>query len=214
MSVKSKHGGSLPVFSSSAAATVAEKDGVPVFKFPRWRVKGQAIPEVVDRYKATGAELNVLPFCSQFIPMEVIDYPKHGSIIYHPSLLPRHRGASAINWSVTLMLELKGISGSDPTSAWLSLTGPSSTETRREASRCSGLTMDLILDRFCCRESVTLNLMTRSTQSTRDFSSQRASKAWWVTEVSRRVHPVFGTLVNVWCQWAVLHRGQECPVPI
>ncbi|XP_070803916.1 mitochondrial 10-formyltetrahydrofolate dehydrogenase isoform X2 [Pituophis catenifer annectens] len=31
--------------------------------------------------------------------MEVIDSPKHGSIIYHPSILPRHRGASAIhNW--------------------------------------------------------------------------------------------------------------------
>lgn len=79
-------------------ATEAEEDGIAVFKFPRWRVKGQAIPEVVAQYKATGAELNVLPFCSQFIPMEVIDHPKHGSIIYHPSLLPRHRGASAINW--------------------------------------------------------------------------------------------------------------------
>ncbi|KAJ0023319.1 hypothetical protein NQD34_003218 [Periophthalmus magnuspinnatus] len=81
-------------------AVEAEKDGVPVFKFPRWRVKGQAIPEVVSQYSATGAELNVLPFCSQFIPMEVINHPKHGSIIYHPSLLPRHRGASAINWTL------------------------------------------------------------------------------------------------------------------
>ncbi|XP_058259532.1 cytosolic 10-formyltetrahydrofolate dehydrogenase [Hemibagrus wyckioides] len=78
----------------------AEKDGVAVFKFPRWRVKGKAIDEVVAQYKAVGAELNVLPFCSQFIPMEVIDHPKHGSIIYHPSLLPRHRGASAINWTL------------------------------------------------------------------------------------------------------------------
>uniref|UniRef100_A0A7N8WK88 10-formyltetrahydrofolate dehydrogenase n=1 Tax=Mastacembelus armatus TaxID=205130 RepID=A0A7N8WK88_9TELE len=78
----------------------AEKDGVAMFKFPRWRVKGQAIPEVVAQYQATGAELNVLPFCSQFIPMEVINHPKHGSIIYHPSLLPRHRGASAINWTL------------------------------------------------------------------------------------------------------------------
>uniref|UniRef100_A0A8C8WP45 formyltetrahydrofolate dehydrogenase n=1 Tax=Panthera leo TaxID=9689 RepID=A0A8C8WP45_PANLE len=77
----------------------AEKDGVPVFKFPRWRVKGQALPDVVAKYQALGAELNVLPFCSQFIPMEVINAPCHGSIIYHPSLLPRHRGASAIhNW--------------------------------------------------------------------------------------------------------------------
>ena len=89
-------------------ATEAEKDGVAVFKFPRWRVKGQAIPEVVAQYKAMGAELNVLPFCSQFIPMEVIDHPKHGSIIYHPSLLPRHRGASAINWWVTSMSSGKG----------------------------------------------------------------------------------------------------------
>uniref|UniRef100_A0AAV2M633 10-formyltetrahydrofolate dehydrogenase n=2 Tax=Knipowitschia caucasica TaxID=637954 RepID=A0AAV2M633_KNICA len=81
-------------------AVEAEKDGVPVFKFPRWRVKGQAIAEVVSQYTATGAELNVLPFCSQFIPMEVINHPTHGSIIYHPSLLPRHRGASAINWTL------------------------------------------------------------------------------------------------------------------
>uniref|UniRef100_A0A8C7PCB9 formyltetrahydrofolate dehydrogenase n=1 Tax=Oncorhynchus mykiss TaxID=8022 RepID=A0A8C7PCB9_ONCMY len=60
----------------------------------------RCIPEVVQVYKATGAELNVMPFCSQFIPMEVIDHPAHGSIIYHPSLLPRHRGASAINWTL------------------------------------------------------------------------------------------------------------------
>ncbi|KAG5836104.1 hypothetical protein ANANG_G00251050 [Anguilla anguilla] len=81
-------------------ATAAEKDGIPVFKFPRWRLKGKAIPEVLDQYRTVGAELNVLPFCSQFIPMEVIDCPKHGSIIYHPSLLPRHRGASAIHWTL------------------------------------------------------------------------------------------------------------------
>ncbi|XP_023668374.2 mitochondrial 10-formyltetrahydrofolate dehydrogenase [Paramormyrops kingsleyae] len=81
-------------------ATVAEKDGTPVFKFPRWRVKGKPIPEVVEAYKEVGAELNVMPFCSQFIPMSVIDHPTHGSIIYHPSLLPRHRGASAINWTL------------------------------------------------------------------------------------------------------------------
>ncbi|XP_035002751.1 mitochondrial 10-formyltetrahydrofolate dehydrogenase [Hippoglossus stenolepis] len=81
-------------------AVAAEKDGTPVFKFPRWRVKGKPIPEVVEAYKAVGAELNVMPFCSQFIPMNIIDNPKHGSIIYHPSILPLHRGASAINWTL------------------------------------------------------------------------------------------------------------------
>uniref|UniRef100_A0A0D9S2G4 formyltetrahydrofolate dehydrogenase n=1 Tax=Chlorocebus sabaeus TaxID=60711 RepID=A0A0D9S2G4_CHLSB len=34
--------------------------------------------------------------------MDIIDSPKHGSIIYHPSILPRHRGASAINWTLIM----------------------------------------------------------------------------------------------------------------
>lgn len=83
-------------------ALAAEKDGTPVFKFPRWRVKGKTIKEVAEAYRSVGAELNVLPFCTQFIPMDVIDSPKHGSIIYHPSILPRHRGASAINWTLIM----------------------------------------------------------------------------------------------------------------
>jgi formyltetrahydrofolate dehydrogenase len=84
--------------SSNFIAQAAESDGVKVFKYPRWRKKGQTIPEVLNEYKSVGADLNVLPFCSQFIPMDVINMPKHQSICYHPSLLPRHRGASAINW--------------------------------------------------------------------------------------------------------------------
>ena len=79
-------------------AQEAEKDGVAVFKFPRWQQKKVAIPEVVEKYKNVNAELNVMPFCSQFIPMDVINHPEKGSIVYHPSILPRHRGASAINW--------------------------------------------------------------------------------------------------------------------
>ena len=60
--------------------------------------KGKLIEDVFEQYKSVGATLNVLPFCSQFIPMEVITAAAEGSIIYHPSILPRHRGASAINW--------------------------------------------------------------------------------------------------------------------
>lgn len=88
---------------SDPLAKEADKAGVKVFKFQRWRLKNEVIPEVLEQYKSVGAELNVLPFCTQFIPMEVITHPKHQSIIYHPSLLPRHRGASAINWYAFLI---------------------------------------------------------------------------------------------------------------
>lgn len=79
-------------------ASRAEEDGVPLFKFKRWRAKGKTLPDVLEQYRSVGAELNVLPFCTQFIPMDVINNPRHGSIVYHPSILPKHRGASAINW--------------------------------------------------------------------------------------------------------------------
>ncbi|PAA87335.1 hypothetical protein BOX15_Mlig002171g1, partial [Macrostomum lignano] len=88
-------GGKEDILAQAAAAA-----NVPVFKYARWRVKNQVIPEIFEEYKSLGAELNVLPFCSQFIPMEIINYPKHQSIVYHPSILPRHRGASAINWTL------------------------------------------------------------------------------------------------------------------
>lgn len=81
-------------------ATTAKANGIPVFKFPVWRRKGVTIPEVLQEYKSVGATLNVLPFCSQFIPMDVIDGAELGSVCYHPSILPRHRGASAISWTL------------------------------------------------------------------------------------------------------------------
>lgn len=79
-------------------ATTATDLCIPVFKNAAWRKKGEVIPSVLEVYKSVGANLNVLPFCSQFIPMEIIDGARLGSICYHPSILPRHRGASAISW--------------------------------------------------------------------------------------------------------------------
>ncbi|RWS31346.1 cytosolic 10-formyltetrahydrofolate dehydrogenase-like protein [Leptotrombidium deliense] len=81
-------------------AVTAKELNVPVFKVSRWRIKGELIQKVFDEYCSLNAELNVLPYCTQFIPMEVINFPKFKSIGYHPSLLPRHRGASSINWTL------------------------------------------------------------------------------------------------------------------
>ncbi|XP_013103531.2 cytosolic 10-formyltetrahydrofolate dehydrogenase [Stomoxys calcitrans] len=91
-------------------ATTAARYNIPVFKFATWRRKGVAIPEVLEQYKSVQANLNVLPYCSQFIPMEVIDGAALGSICYHPSILPRHRGASAISWTLIEGDEVAGFS--------------------------------------------------------------------------------------------------------
>ena len=45
-------------------------------------------------------DLMVMAFVTLFVPEPVLDTPTHGTIQYHPSLLPLHRGPSAINWAI------------------------------------------------------------------------------------------------------------------
>ena len=45
-------------------------------------------------------DLCVMAYVTAFVPEEVLNVPTHGSIQYHPSLLPRHRGGSSINWPI------------------------------------------------------------------------------------------------------------------
>ena len=69
--------------------------GVPVFQPERMRS-----PEVYDSYVKLKPDLNVMAFVTDIVPESILNYPKLGTIQYHPSLLPRHRGGSAINWAV------------------------------------------------------------------------------------------------------------------
>ena len=41
-----------------------------------------------------------MAFVLQFAPQEFVNIPKHGTIQYHPSLLPKYRGPSSINWPI------------------------------------------------------------------------------------------------------------------
>jgi methionyl-tRNA formyltransferase len=45
-------------------------------------------------------DLCVMAYVTLFVPQPVIDAPKLGTIQYHPSLLPLHRGPSSINWPI------------------------------------------------------------------------------------------------------------------
>ena len=45
-------------------------------------------------------DLLVLGFVTAFVPNEMIELARFGGINYHPSLLPKYRGGSAINWAI------------------------------------------------------------------------------------------------------------------
>lgn len=54
----------------------------------------------LERWSTLEADLCVMAFVTDIIPDEVLNIPRLGTIQYHPSLLPLHRGSSAINWAV------------------------------------------------------------------------------------------------------------------
>jgi methionyl-tRNA formyltransferase len=57
-------------------------------------------PEVWEEFRALKPDLQVMAFVTLFVPEEFLHIPTHGSIQYHPSLLPAYRGPSAINWPI------------------------------------------------------------------------------------------------------------------
>jgi methionyl-tRNA formyltransferase len=55
---------------------------------------------VRDEIAAFAPELIVLAYVTLIVPEAVIAIPTRGAICFHPSLLPRRRGGSAINWTL------------------------------------------------------------------------------------------------------------------
>jgi len=71
----------------------AQEKGVQVFQFASLKSD-----EAKNALKGLGAELGVMAYVLQFAPQDFVTIPKHGTIQYHPSLLPKYRGPSSINW--------------------------------------------------------------------------------------------------------------------
>src|SRR5450631_1166025 len=71
----------------------AQEKGLKLFQFPSLKS-----PEAAHAMKDLGADIGIMAFVLQFAPQEFVNIPKHGTIQYHPSLLPKYRGPSSINW--------------------------------------------------------------------------------------------------------------------
>lgn len=78
-----------------ALAEEAKKHGIPVFQPQRMRDL-----EAYETYVKLKPDLGIMAFVTDIVPERILKCPKLGTIQYHPSLLPKHRGGSAINWAV------------------------------------------------------------------------------------------------------------------
>ncbi|MBE0481078.1 MAG: methionyl-tRNA formyltransferase [Dehalococcoidia bacterium] len=74
---------------------LAQRTGVPVYQPHHMRDPG-----VYDKFAELSADLAIMAFVTDIVPERILKAPRLGTIQYHPSLLPRHRGGSAINWAI------------------------------------------------------------------------------------------------------------------
>jgi methionyl-tRNA formyltransferase len=79
--------------------------GIPVRQHKSFKA-----PEVREEFIGLNADLAILAFVSFIVPSQVFSVPRLGSICFHPSLLPKYRGASAINWAVIKGETVTGLS--------------------------------------------------------------------------------------------------------
>jgi methionyl-tRNA formyltransferase len=68
---------------------------LPIYQPPSYRK-----PDVWEEFRALKPDLQVMAFVTLFVPEDFLNIPTKGSIQYHPSLLPKYRGPSAINWPI------------------------------------------------------------------------------------------------------------------
>ena len=74
----------------------AHERNLPVYQPKSFRNNNS----VAEECKKLKADLCVMAFVTKFVPSSFLNIPTHGTIQYHPSLLPLHRGPSSINWPI------------------------------------------------------------------------------------------------------------------
>ena len=80
---------------ADALRVAAQERGIPVFQFASLRS-----PEAHAALEKLGVDLGIMAYVLQFAPDSLVNLPRRGTIQYHPSLLPRYRGPSSINWPI------------------------------------------------------------------------------------------------------------------
>lgn len=73
----------------------AEARGVPVHQFPKL-----TDPAAQEAMRAARVQVGVMAYVTQFVPQDFCTIPTFGTIQFHPSLLPLHRGASSMSWAI------------------------------------------------------------------------------------------------------------------
>src|SRR5436190_18523851 len=79
-----------------ALKLAAQEKGILVLQFQNLKAE-----DAKAAIKKLDADIGIMAFVLQFAPQDFVAIPRHGTIQYHPSLLPKYRGPSSINWPIS-----------------------------------------------------------------------------------------------------------------
>lgn len=83
----------------------AVEHGIPLFQPKSFRREA-----VWEQIRELRPDLGVMAYVTLFVPEEALNIPSQGTIQYHPSLLPMHKGPSSINWPIIFGENKTGLS--------------------------------------------------------------------------------------------------------
>lgn len=162
----------------------AQALGLPVFSFASLRS-----PEAEQAMRSLDADLGIMAYVLQFAPQSFVGIPRLGTIQFHPSLLPLHRGPSSISWPIALGARETGVTifrptdGLDEGPVVLQKScpiGPDETLGEIYFNKLFPLGVAALL------EAADLVLAGRHTERVQDES--RATYEGWMAEAESRIH--------------------------
>jgi methionyl-tRNA formyltransferase len=162
----------------------AEEKGITLYQFPNY-----TSAEAQSALRALNVDIGIMAYVLLFAPQDFVTIPKHGTIQFHPSLLPLHRGPSSINWPIMMGRSETGLTifrpndGLDEGSVVLQKKveiGPDDTLGSVYFERIFPMGVAALL------EAADLVLAGRATETVQDES--RATYEGWVRDAESRIH--------------------------
>ncbi len=100
----------LPGARPDPLRVAAEEHRLKLFQFASY-----STPEAIAAMDTLDVDISIMAYVLIFAPQAFVSLPKYGTIQFHPSLLPAHRGPSSISWPIIMGKTKTGLSIFRPT---------------------------------------------------------------------------------------------------
>ena len=95
-----KPAGRKKVLTPPPVKVVAQKLGLQVLQPEKLKGNKEFLDSLNTKYLIQNTDLGIVVGYGKIIPPEIFNLPKHGTLVIHPSLLPKYRGPSPVQSAI------------------------------------------------------------------------------------------------------------------